>query len=54
MNCFEGLLDGSSGDFDTHEDVYDAVGGFLHEADCDKDEDGILKICKKLYKTLQL
>ena len=49
-----GVLDGSSGDFDTHDDVYDAVGGFLHEADCDKDEDDVIRICKKLYKTLRM
>ncbi|XP_071500868.1 ATP-binding cassette sub-family F member 3-like [Diadema antillarum] len=49
-----GVLDGGSGEFEDQNDVYDAVGCLLHEVDSDRDEDGIRKICKKLFKTLQI
>ena len=35
----------SAEDFETVEDLYDAVGGVLHEATENEDEDEIRKIC---------
>eukprot|EP00057_Strongylocentrotus_purpuratus_P001274 XP_001197652.2 PREDICTED: ATP-binding cassette sub-family F member 3 [Strongylocentrotus purpuratus] len=53
LDYVSGVLDGGE-DFDDVDDVYEAIGGVLHEVDFDRDEDGIRHICKKLYKTLKL
>jgi len=44
----ESVLEMSSDDFDSVDDVYDAVGEVLHEVEMDKSEDFIRDVCAKL------
>ncbi|XP_063965165.1 ATP-binding cassette sub-family F member 3-like isoform X2 [Lytechinus pictus] len=53
LDYVSGVLDGGE-EFNNVDDVYEAIGGVLHEVNLDKDEDCIRTICRKLYKTLQL
>lgn len=38
---FSGILSGDVDDFETGDDLYDAIGAILHEVAIDKDEDDI-------------
>jgi len=53
----EGVIDTSRHDFESTDEVFEAVGPFLSEAasvDGDLDEDAILDICGQIFKALQI
>ncbi|XP_013413453.1 ATP-binding cassette sub-family F member 3-like [Lingula anatina] len=47
------VLEGSQADFESNEDVYEAVGPVLSEVDQDKSEDEVQDICDKLFHMLK-
>ncbi|XP_023224530.1 ATP-binding cassette sub-family F member 3-like isoform X1 [Centruroides sculpturatus] len=50
-----GVLDGSKDDFQSSEEVYDALGEMLHEISAgSKDKTEIIDICEKLLKAVKL
>ncbi|XP_054286429.1 ATP-binding cassette sub-family F member 3-like [Macrosteles quadrilineatus] len=44
----EGVLSNGAEDFEDSEEVYEAIGGLLHQVACDKTEEDIRDICNKL------
>ncbi|XP_043926120.1 ATP-binding cassette sub-family F member 3 [Protopterus annectens] len=50
-----GILDTSSSDFESEDDLFDAVGMYLQEVSSNsKNEDDIKRICQKMYNTLKV
>ncbi|XP_072036790.1 ATP-binding cassette sub-family F member 3-like [Amphiura filiformis] len=47
-----GVLDTEGDEFENTDDVYEAVGGMLHEVAADKDEQEIRGVCDQLLRTL--
>ncbi|XP_005996813.3 ATP-binding cassette sub-family F member 3 [Latimeria chalumnae] len=55
FNYVTGVLDSGSGDFESVDDLFDAVGEVLCEMSGDsKNEDDIREICQKMFNTLQI
>uniref|UniRef100_A0A1B6LNT8 ATP-binding cassette sub-family F member 3 n=1 Tax=Graphocephala atropunctata TaxID=36148 RepID=A0A1B6LNT8_9HEMI len=44
----EGVLSNGADEFEGSEEIYDAIGGVLHEVACDKSQEDIMHICDKL------
>ncbi|PIK55073.1 putative ATP-binding cassette sub-family F member 3-like [Apostichopus japonicus] len=53
LQYVEGVLEGGIEDFETADDIYEAIGAVLSELDS-KDEDEIVKICQQLFDNLNL
>ncbi|XP_071805668.1 ATP-binding cassette sub-family F member 3-like [Asterias amurensis] len=53
LNYVTGVLEDAD-EFNNANDVYEAVGGVLHEVAQDKEEDEILKLCEKLLKAVKV
>ena len=49
----ESILETSGDDFETEEDIFDAIGGVLQEVDQTKTEDSIKTICNKIRNVLR-
>ena len=47
------MLDGGLDDFDSVEDVYEAVGVMLHQADEEKSEEDIMRIIVRLVNVMK-
>ncbi len=47
-----GVLDGGADDFETPDEVYEAIGGILHDVSAEKDEDEI-KLASTQLQVLQ-
>ena len=47
-----GMLDDGHEDFDTSDDLFDAIGVMLQQADESKTEDDIKEICDRLFSLL--
>ena len=47
--CVSGILTGGLDDFDTVQDLHDAIGDVLVELDPDKTQDDVLEICDRLF-----
>ena len=46
--CIADVLESSSDDFESGDEVFEAVGGILQEVDASKEEDEIKDLCHKL------
>ena len=46
--CLTDVLESSSDDFESGDEVFEAVGGILQEVDASKEEDEIKDLCHKL------
>ncbi|KAJ8022132.1 ATP-binding cassette sub-family F member 3 [Holothuria leucospilota] len=53
LQYVEGVIEGGADDFESAEDVYEAIGAVLSEVDS-KEEEDILEICNKLYNKLSV
>lgn len=51
---FSGMLEDGHDDFNTSEDLYDAIGGILQGTDDSKTDDEIKNICEKLHSLMSL
>ena len=52
--CFvTGILIGGLDDFDTVDDLHDAIGDVLLELDPDKTKDDVLQICGRLFYVMK-
>ena len=49
---FPGMLDDGHEDFETSDDLFDAIGVMLQQADESKTEDDIKEICDRLFSLL--
>lgn len=47
------MLSSSVEDFDSSEDIYEAVGEILHEVATDRTEDGVRELCSKFHNILK-
>lgn len=53
--CVPGVLDCGGAEFESDEEVYDAIGGVLQEVSADgKNEEDIRNICLQMFNTLKL
>ena len=48
-----GILGGGPEEFDTGDDIYDAIGHILQEMDTDKTEDDIREICDHMRDVME-
>jgi len=49
----DSVLETSADEFETDEDVFEAIGEMLQDVDTDKEEDEIRKICSKIFRLLK-
>lgn len=52
LYIFSGMLEDGHDDFNTSEDLYDAIGGILQGTDDSKTDDEIKNICEKLHSLM--
>lgn len=50
----EGVLAGSLDDFETCEDIYDAVGDILQSISADKTEDDVRELCTQFFNIIKV
>lgn len=48
-----GVLSGSEEDFETGDDVFDAVGDILQSIDCDRPEESIRELCDQFLNIMK-
>lgn len=53
LRLIVGVVQGDTEDFASHEDLYEALGGLLSEADPEKTEEDIQNICERLYHVMK-
>lgn len=54
LDTFSGMLEDGHDDFQTSEDLYDAIGGILQGTDDSKTDDEIKNICGNLHSLMSL
>ena len=52
-STFSGILEGGYEEFDTPDDLYDAIGDLLQGVDSSKSEDDIREICERFLHVLK-
>ncbi|KAH8295760.1 hypothetical protein KR018_007764 [Drosophila ironensis] len=48
-----GVLSGSEEDFETCEDIFDAVGDILQSVDCDRPEESVRELCDQFFNIMK-
>ncbi|XP_059847459.1 ATP-binding cassette sub-family F member 3 isoform X1 [Hypanus sabinus] len=49
-----GVLDSSAADFESVDEIFEAIGDVLQEVSASKNEDDVREICQKMFNTLKL
>lgn len=53
-SCYVGVLSSSMDDFESCDDIYDAIGDILQNVNSEKTEDGIRDLCSQFYDIMKI